>query len=86
MQALTAGHMARLPIMVHGSAHPPVVAHLRAATGGRPYTAGWINLMWTDLGLQGGPKVKVFEPQGFGDQTLFQGALNGALDILPHSP
>jgi hypothetical protein len=27
-----------------------VVAYLRAATGGRPYTGGCINLMWTDLG------------------------------------
>jgi hypothetical protein len=26
-----------------------VVAHLRAATGGRLYTGGCINLMWTDL-------------------------------------
>jgi hypothetical protein len=26
-----------------------VVAYLRAATGGRPYTGGCINLMWTDL-------------------------------------
>ena len=45
----TLGHVARLPGTVHGSGQPPVVARLKAATGGCPYTAGWINLMWTDL-------------------------------------
>jgi hypothetical protein len=36
------------------------------------------------LGLQGGPIVNILEPQGFGKQSLLQGALNGAFDIVPH--
>jgi hypothetical protein len=28
--------------------------------------------------------VNILEPQGFGKQSLLQGALDGAFDILPH--
>jgi hypothetical protein len=41
--------VAGLPGRVYRSGQPPVVARLRAVTGGRPYTTEWINLMWTDL-------------------------------------
>jgi hypothetical protein len=41
-----------------------VVAYLRAATGGRPYTGGCINLMWTDLDQE--PVYGMYVPSPIG--------------------
>jgi hypothetical protein len=60
------------PGVVHGEGQPPVVALLRAATGGRPYTCGCINRVWSDL--DGDRQGKTAE-----HETAFRRYLGGTL-------